>query len=61
MAVPKKRNSKSKRNSRFANWNNVANLQSQKALSLAKSILNGSSTSFVSNLIKKENTGSTEE
>jgi hypothetical protein len=50
MAVPKKRNSKSKRNSRFANWNNAANLQAQRAISLAKSILNGGTTSFVSNL-----------
>ena len=47
MAVPKKRNSKSKRNSRFANWNNNAKSQAKKALSLAKSLLNGGSTSFV--------------
>jgi large subunit ribosomal protein L32 len=54
MAVPKKRNSKSKRNSRFATWNNMANLQAKKALSLAKSLLNGGSTSFVSTLIAKD-------
>jgi large subunit ribosomal protein L32 len=47
MAVPKKRNSKSKRNSRFANWNNNAKFQAKKAISLAKSLLNGGSTSFV--------------
>lgn len=50
MAVPKKRNSKSKRNSRFANWNNGAKVQAERALSLAKSLINGGSTSFVSNL-----------
>ena len=50
MAVPKKRNSKSKRNSRFANWNNGAKIQADRALSLAKSLLNGGSTTFVSNL-----------
>ena len=47
MAVPKKRNSKSKRNSRFATWNNNAKLQAKRAISLAKSLLNGGATSFV--------------
>ncbi len=47
MAVPKKRTSKSKKNSRLANWSNKADLQAKKALSLAKSVLSGSSTSFV--------------
>nr|BBK20592.1 ribosomal protein L32 [Cryptomonas sp. SAG 977-2f] len=46
MAVPKKRMSKSKKNSRLAQWNNKANLQSKKALSLAKSIFKGVSNSF---------------
>nr|YP_009420239.1 ribosomal protein L32 [Cryptomonas curvata]ASO75727.1 ribosomal protein L32 [Cryptomonas curvata] len=49
MAVPKKRTSKSKKNSRLAKWTNKANLQAKKALSLAKSILSGKSTSFISN------------
>ena len=44
MAVPKKRTSKSK--SKKANWKNKAIVKSKKALSLAKSLLTGSSTSF---------------
>ena len=47
MAVPKKRTSKSKRKSRFANWNQKANIQAQRALSLAKSVVNSNTTSFV--------------
>ena len=50
MAVPKKRNSKSKRNSRFANLNNNAKNQAKRAISLAKSITSGGSTSFVSDI-----------
>lgn len=57
MAVPKKRTSKSKKNSRLANWSSKASLQAKKALSLAKSILSGESTSFIysSNPKKEEN------
>ena len=58
MAVPKKRTSKSKKNSRLANWTNKANVQAKKALSLAKSILSGSSTSFISNLAEENNSKS---
>jgi large subunit ribosomal protein L32 len=47
MAVPKKRTSKSKRNSRKAVWKNKVFTKAQKALSLAKSILKEQSTSFV--------------
>ncbi len=47
MAVPKKRTSKSKRNSRKATWKNKVFKKAQKALSLAKSILKEQSTSFV--------------
>jgi len=47
MAVPKKRTSKSKKNSRLAKWSNKATVQAQKALSLAKSVLSGESTSFI--------------
>lgn len=50
MPVPKKRTSKSKKNSRLSNWTKKANIQAKKALSLAKSILNGEATSFVSNV-----------
>ena len=46
MAVPKKRTSKSKSKSRKSNWKNKSYLESQKALSLAKSLLTGKSNSF---------------
>lgn len=55
MAVPKKRSSKSKKNSRLANWTNKANIQAKKALSLAKSILSGKSTSFINNSLEEDN------
>lgn len=54
MAVPKKRASKSKKNSRLANWTNKANIQAKKALSMAKSILSGNSTSFISNITEED-------
>ena len=38
---------KSKKNSRLAKWSNKATVQAQKALSLAKSVLSGESTSFI--------------
>ena len=47
MAVPKKRTSKSKKNARKSVWKNKATKQAQKALSLAKSVLKGKSTSFI--------------
>nr|YP_009293922.1 ribosomal protein L32 [Ahnfeltia plicata]AOM65610.1 ribosomal protein L32 [Ahnfeltia plicata]UAT97290.1 ribosomal protein L32 [Ahnfeltia plicata]UAT97495.1 ribosomal protein L32 [Ahnfeltia plicata]UAT97903.1 ribosomal protein L32 [Ahnfeltia fastigiata] len=47
MAVPKKRTSKAKSRSRKANWKREAYFNSQKALSLAKSLLTGRSTSFI--------------
>ena len=47
MAVPKKRTSKSKRNSRKANWKRKGFKAAQKSLSLAKSMLRGKNTSFV--------------
>ena len=46
MAVPKKKTSKSKRNSRRAHWNRKANLQAQRALSLGKSVLTGRAEGF---------------
>ena len=58
MAVPKKRTSKSKKNSRLANWTNKANIQAKRALSLAKSILSGSSTSFISNVSEDDSSKS---
>jgi large subunit ribosomal protein L32 len=54
MAVPKKRTSKSKKNSRLANWTNKATIQAKRALSLAKSILSGNSTSFISNVAEED-------
>nr|YP_009391976.1 ribosomal protein L32 [Periphykon beckeri]ARW60324.1 ribosomal protein L32 [Periphykon beckeri] len=45
MAVPKKRTSKSK--SRKSNWKKKALFVSYKSLSLAKSIINEQSTTFI--------------
>jgi large subunit ribosomal protein L32 len=50
MAVPKKRTSKSKKNSRKATWKRKGYKAAQKSLSLAKSMLRGKTTSFVYNL-----------
>lgn len=47
MAVPKKRTSKSKKNSRKANWKRKGYKAAQKSLSLAKSMLKGKTTSFI--------------
>jgi len=47
MAVPKKRTSKAKKNSRKANWKRKSFITVQKSLSLAKSLLKGKSNSFV--------------
>lgn len=47
MAVPKKRTSKSKKNSRKANWKRKGYKAAQKSLSLAKSMLHGKATSFI--------------
>jgi large subunit ribosomal protein L32 len=54
MAVPKKRTSKSKKNARKSVWKNQAIKEGQKALSLAKSILKGKTTSFIYTLNKEE-------
>jgi large subunit ribosomal protein L32 len=51
MPVPKKRTSKSKKNSRKSQWYRIASISAKKALSQAKSILTEKSTSFL--LIKK--------
>jgi|TARA_B110000967_G_C18709436_1_gene471935 large subunit ribosomal protein L32 len=56
MAVPKKRTSRSKKNSRKATWMQKGNVQAKKAYSLAKSVLSGKSTSFIySNSVDQEN------
>jgi large subunit ribosomal protein L32 len=55
MAVPKKRQSKSKKNSRASIWINKANIQSKLAFSLANSILKGKTTSFIYNIKKIKN------
>ena len=47
MAVPKKRTSKAKKNSRKSNWKRKASKSAQKSLSLAKSVLQGKPTSFI--------------
>ena len=54
MAVPKKRTSKSKKNSRKANWKRKGSNAAQKSLSLAKSVLQGQSTSFIYSLYVEE-------
>jgi len=50
MAVPKKRTSKSKKNTRKSVWKKKADKAAQKSLSLAKSVLQGQSTSFIYSL-----------
>lgn len=47
MAVPKKKTSKSKRDSRRAVWRRKAAVEAEKALSLGKSVLTGRSNSYV--------------
>ena len=47
MAVPKKRQSRQKKNSRRATWIRKANKQATRAFSLANSVLKGKSTSFI--------------
>ena len=47
MAVPKKRTSSSKTKSRHATWVNKAIIQRERAISLAKSVLNENSGSFI--------------
>lgn len=54
MAVPKKRTSKSKKNSRKSIWKKKADKAAQKSLSLAKSVLSGQGTSFIYTLTEEE-------
>lgn len=54
MAVPKKRTSKSKKNSRKACWKKKVDKVAQKALSLSKSFLKGKTTSFIYTLNQEE-------
>ena len=54
MAVPKKRTSRTKRNSRKANWKKKVNRVGKKSLSLAKSILQEKSKSFLYSLDLKK-------
>ncbi|MFT4899365.1 MAG: large subunit ribosomal protein L32 [Flavobacteriales bacterium] len=46
MAVPKKRTSKSKKNSRNTTWRQKPAKEALKAISLAKSVLSGNGTTF---------------
>jgi|TARA_B100000683_G_C12372952_1_gene507986 large subunit ribosomal protein L32 len=55
MAVPKKRTSKAKKNSRKANWKRKGAKAAQKSFSLAKSMLKGKATSFVYSIYVDEN------
>nr|YP_010443677.1 ribosomal protein L32 [Merotricha bacillata]UTE94564.1 ribosomal protein L32 [Merotricha bacillata] len=59
MPVPKKRLSKSKKNSRKAQWYKSAYYEAQKAISQAKSLLTNKSTSFI--LLKKVDKNNEEE
>jgi large subunit ribosomal protein L32 len=61
MAVPKKRTSKTKSKSRLANWTQKANIQAKRALSLGKSLVSGSNTSFVYSSNFEENNSIEEE
>ena len=54
MAVPKKRTSKTKRDKRKANWKRKAYKESQRSLSLAKSMLKGKASSFVYNVYNED-------
>ena len=47
MAVPKKKMSKSRRNSRRNNWKKKLVKQVEHAISIGKSIQNGSDTNFI--------------
>ena len=47
MAVPKKRTSKAKKRAHKATWKRKGNQTAQKSLSLAKSMLQGKTTSFI--------------
>ena len=47
MAVPKKKTSNAKRDQRKAHWKRVAAKEAANALALGKSVLSGSSKSFV--------------
>lgn len=55
MAVPKKRTSKAKKRSRKANWKRKGYMTAQKSFSLAKSILQGNSTSFLYSIYTDNN------
>ena len=46
MAVPKKKTSKSKRDSRRSHWKRQAEFQAKKALSRGKSVLSGRAKGF---------------
>jgi len=54
MAVPKKRTSKAKKNSRKSTWKRKADKAAQKAFSLANSVLKGNNTTFIYELVDEE-------
>ena len=54
MAVPKKRQSKAKKNARKANWKRKCSKAAQKSLSLAKSLLRNKPTSFIYNIYTED-------
>jgi len=54
MAVPKKRQSKAKKNARKANWKRKGYKAAEKSLSLAKSLLKNKPTSFLYNIYSED-------
>jgi len=54
MAVPKKRISKSKKNTRKANWKRKAKKMAEKSFSLAKTMLQQKSNSFIYKLSEND-------
>lgn len=54
MAVPKRRVSKAKKNSRKANWKKKAKVAAEKSFSLAKAMLEQKSNSFIYNLYEEK-------
>ena len=53
MAVPKKRTSKMKKNTRKRIWKKKAKIAAEKSFSLAKSILKEKVTSFIYNIYEE--------
>ena len=53
MAVPKKRTSKTRKNLRRVHWKGKARVEAQKALAIAKTVLNQLTTTSTSNTVEE--------